>query len=288
MLAAERQARIAEEVRRRGAARVSEFADMFGVSDMTIRRDLDILAQQGVLAKVHGGATRRTPSTDEPGFEAKSLRQQREKEAIAAAAAELVQAGAAVGLSAGTTTWTLAGLLRDVPRLTVVTNSIRVADTFEPRADLEQTVLLTGGVRTPSDAMVGPVAVRTLSEVHLDLVFLGVHGMDDDAGFTTPNLLESDTDRAFIAAAGTLVVVADHTKWGEVGISTIAPLDAADTLISDDGLSDEARAAMSEHVGELHLAAVTASPSSRHWPQRQRQPLAYSFDMRWALQTNGT
>lgn len=263
VLAAERQARIAEEVRRRGAARVSEFADMFGVSDMTIRRDLDMLAQQGVLEKVHGGATRRTPSTDEPGFEAKSLRQQREKEAIAAAAAELVRPGAAIGLSAGTTTWTLARHLRDVPRLTVVTNSIRVADVFGARADIEQSVVLTGGIRTPSAALVGPIAVRMLADLHLDLVFLGVHGMDERAGFTTPNLLESETDRAFVAAAGALIVLADHTKWGEVGFSTIAPLAAADILISDDALTDEARAAMSEHVDDIRVAVASISPSSR-------------------------
>ena len=129
MLAAERQNRILNEVQRRGAVRVRELSRQLDVSDMTIRRDLDTLAAQGRLDKVHGGATtKRPPSTEEPGFEAKWERQTAEKTAIAAAAAELLAPGSAVGLSAGTTTWTLARQLATVPGLTVVTNSTRVAD----------------------------------------------------------------------------------------------------------------------------------------------------------------
>lgn len=254
MLAAERQARIAQEIHRRGSVRVSEFASRFGVSDMTIRRDLVLLAQQGVLDKVHGGATRRSPSTDEPGFDAKSLRQQAEKEAIAAAAAELVAPGAAIGISAGTTTWTLARRLRDLPGLTVLTNSIRVADAFRTDPNGDQHIVLTGGIRTPSDALVGPIAVSTLSELHLDIAFLGVHGMHTHAGYTTPNLLEAETDRALIAAGNQLVVLADHTKWGVVGISTIAPLGEASIVISDDRLPGEALAELREHVDDVRLA----------------------------------
>lgn len=256
MLAAERQARIAEEIVRRGSARVSEFARLFGVSDMTIRRDLDVLAQQGLLDKVHGGATRRVPSTDEPGFEAKSARQTVEKEAIAAAAAALVEPGAAVGISAGTTTWALARHLREVPGLTVVTNSIRVADVFDLTGTANQEIVLTGGVRTPSDALVGPLAVAALAELHLDTVFLGVHGMRPDAGYTTPNLLEAEADRALVAAGQQLVVVADHTKWGVIGISTIAPLDRADIVITDDGLAGEARDELAVHVADVRAVAA--------------------------------
>src|SRR5919197_614215 len=109
MLAGQRQMRIVEEVRRRGAVRVSELTELLGVSDMTIRRDFDVLAASGLLEKVHGGATvRRLPSTDEPGFEKKSHRQLNEKEAIARAASKLVEPGQAIAITAGTTTWRLA------------------------------------------------------------------------------------------------------------------------------------------------------------------------------------
>jgi DeoR/GlpR family transcriptional regulator of sugar metabolism len=263
LLAAERQIRILEEVQRRGAMRVSELSDLLDVSDMTIRRDLDALAAQGELDKVHGGATtKRSLSTDEPGYEAKRVRQISEKQAIAAAAAQLVAPGSAVGLSAGTTTWTLARTLASVPDLTVVTNSTRVADVllsagraFAPGLGYgHPSVILTGGVRTPSDALVGPIAVASLESLHLDLVFLGVHGMDPRAGYTTPNVLEADTDRALVAAGRRLVVVADHTKWATVGISTIVPLERADVVVTDDHLSVDAQATLRESVGEVLIA----------------------------------
>jgi DeoR/GlpR family transcriptional regulator of sugar metabolism len=255
MLAGQRQKLILEEVRRHGAVRVSELTELLEVSDMTVRRDLDVLAASGLVDKVHGGATARGRlSADEPGFEAKSHRQLNEKEAIAQAASDLVQPGQAIGLTAGTTTWRLAHRILDVPDLTVVTNSIQVANVLHRDRRLDLTVILTGGVRTPSDALVGPVAVTTLRSLHVDVLFIGVHGMSEDAGFTTPNLLEGETDQAFVASAERVVVVADHTKWGVRGLSRIARLDEAHVLVSDSDLPARARATLSEHVEELVVA----------------------------------
>ena len=115
-------------------------------------------------------------------------------------------------------------------------------------------MILTGGVRTPSDALVGPVAVATLRSLQVDMLFMGVHGMSVDAGFTTPNLLEGETDQAHISAAGRVVVVADHTKWGVRGLSRIAHLDQAHVLVTDDGLDPDARTVISEHVETLLIA----------------------------------
>ncbi|MQA24605.1 MAG: DeoR family transcriptional regulator [Micromonosporaceae bacterium] len=264
MLAQQRQAAILQRVRKSGGARVSDLVREFQVSDMTIRRDLETLAERGLVAKVHGGATALEPrSTDEPGFAAKSARQLAEKEAIARRAAELVQPGAAIALSAGTTTAALAHRLTDVPGLTVVTNSIPVADVFHRAGRSDQTVILTGGVRTPSDALVGPVAAAAIRSLNTDLLFMGVHGMSERAGFTTPNLMEADADRALIDAAHRMVVVADHTKWETVGISTIARLDEADILISDDGLPEGAREALAAQVGELALVPAAAGTAAR-------------------------
>jgi DeoR/GlpR family transcriptional regulator of sugar metabolism len=176
----------------------------------------------------------------------------------------LVEPGSAVGLSAGTTTWTLARQLATVPDLTVVTNSTRVADVLlsagraQGHGRAEPSVILTGGVRTPSDALVGPIAVASLESLHLDLVFLGVHGMDPRAGYTTPNLLEADTDRALVGAARRLVVVADHTKWGTVGITTIVPLERADVVVTDSRLLADAQATLRESVGQLLVADTRA------------------------------
>ncbi|MEO6571245.1 MAG: DeoR/GlpR family DNA-binding transcription regulator [Ilumatobacteraceae bacterium] len=254
-LAHQRQEQIASHVRRVGAVRVAELAEQLDVSEMTVRRDLDVLDEAGLLAKVHGGATVRFDhSADEPGFQAKLLRNTREKAAIAATAAMLTGAGAAIGITAGTTTVRLAEELVAMPRLTVVTNSIPVANVFHaaPRAD--RTVVLVGGERTPSDALVGPVAGASLRSFHLDTVFMGVHGMHARAGFTTPNLLEADTNRAFVDATDQLVVVSDHTKWGLSGLATIAPLSDASVCVIDDGLPDDAREALGAQVGRLMIA----------------------------------
>ena len=258
LLARQRQELILEQVRERGAVRVSDLAERFGVSDMTVRRDLDVLARRRLVDKVHGGATAVGPvasaSTDEPGFAVKSGRQQVEKEAIAEAAARFVEPGTAIGLSAGTTTWALARRITDVADLTVVTNSMAVAEVLHSARRPDRTVVLTGGIRTPSEALVGPVAVAALRSLNLDVVFLGVHGMSAASGFTTPNLMESETDRALVEAGQRLVVVADSTKWGTAGISTIAELSEADVLVTDDGLDDDARAVLEGEVDRLVLA----------------------------------
>jgi len=257
MLAGQRQHLIAEEIRRRGAMRVSELTELLGVSDMTIRRDLDVLAGSGLIEKVHGGATaRRALSTDEPGFEPKSRRQFGEKEAIAEAASELVEPGQAIALSAGTTTWRLAHCLADVPDLTVVTNSMQVANVLHHQARPDLTVVLIGGVRTPSDALVGPIAVTALRSLHVDMLFMGVHGMAEDSGFTTPNLLEAETNKALVASAEQLVVVVDHTKWGVRGLSRFAQLSDAQMLVSDDGLGEDAQMVLADQVGRLIVAPV--------------------------------
>ena len=264
MLARQRQSVILEEIRRAGAVRVSDLVERLGVSDMTVRRDLDVLAGRGLVEKVYGGATSIVgKSTDEPGFEAKSVRQRAQKEAIAELAATLVRPGTAIGISAGTTTWTLARALDAIPGLTIVTNSIQVADVLRGSTQPDRTVVLTGGVRTPSDALVGPVAVHSLRSLHLDVVFLGVHGMADGPGFTTPNLTESETDRALVEAGRKLVVLADHTKWGTVGISTIADLDEADVVVTDDGIPDEAKERLAERAGELMIAETAETDEAQ-------------------------
>lgn len=265
MLAKQRQAMILKEVRRYGGVRISDLVGQLGVSDMTVRRDLDVLARNGLLEKVHGGATTvAEPSTDEPGFEAKSLRELPEKESLVMEAVRLVRPGCAVGLSAGTTTWLLAHQLREIGELTVVTNSIHVSDVFHETQNPGQTVLLTGGIRTPSDALVGPMAVSALRNLHLDVVFVGAHGMDPRAGLTTPNLMEAESNRALIDAGHRLIAVADHTKWGVVGISTFAALDEVDVLVTDTGLGDQARQVAREHVGELLVTTVQSRHEERN------------------------
>ncbi|MFI5632638.1 DeoR/GlpR family DNA-binding transcription regulator [Streptomyces sp. NPDC051664] len=268
LLAEQRRALILDEVRRRGGVRVNELTRKLSVSDMTVRRDLDALARQGVIEKVHGGAVPVVEaSTHEPGFEVKSTLELTAKEDIARVAATMAVPGSAIALSGGTTTYALAQHLLDVPELTVVTNSVRVADVFHtaqrsaatggPRAGAA-TVVLTGGVRTPSDSLVGPVADQAIGSLHFDVLFLGVHGISVEAGLSTPNLAEAETNRRFVHSARRVVVVADHTKWGTVGLSSFATLEQVDTLVTDSGLSAQAREEIEEHLPGLVVAGETA------------------------------
>ena len=176
----------------------------------------------------------------------------------------------AIAVSAGTTTYALAQRLANVPGLTVVTNSIRVADVLYQAGRTDQTIILTGGVRTPSDALVGPFAVAALRTSTSTSCSSGVHGMDPRSGFTCPNLLEADTDRALIEAGRRLVVVADHSKWGVIGISSIARLDQADVLVTDAGLAPEARVILGDAVRELDRRSMPSPPA--------RSPRSRSLD----------
>jgi DeoR family glycerol-3-phosphate regulon repressor len=253
-----RRTAIVARARAHGAVRVTELAGAFSVSEMTVRRDIDALVAGGQLDRVYGGATFPGGATraEEPGFETKLEREEREKIAIAREALAMVRPGSAIGISAGTTTWHLASALAERLDCTVITNSVRIASVLFPATGAHGHVLLTGGERTPSDALVGPIATGSLGRLHLDVLFLGVHGMDPDVGFTTPNLLEAETNRAFIHAARRVAVLADHTKWGTVGMSTMAALGDVDVVITDDGMAEPARRELADHVRELRIAPV--------------------------------
>ncbi|MGZ8179157.1 DeoR/GlpR family DNA-binding transcription regulator [Williamsia sp. SKLECPSW1] len=260
MLPAERRRRILDVLDRDGTARVTDLANDLNVSEMTVRRDLEALQDDEALHKVHGGAVARHSRGEEPRSSAKAVRETAEKRAIATCAVDLVEDGMTVAISAGTTTLEVARLLRDRPSLTVVTNSIPIfVELTDPDVALRPTrptVVLTGGTRTLSDGLVGPVADAALSSFRVDVTLLGVHGLDIDAGFTTPNIAEAATNRRLIEICRTLVVVADHTKVGEVGANVIADVDRADTLVVDDGLSDAARTVLGRRIHDVRIAQV--------------------------------
>ncbi|MFD5560335.1 DeoR/GlpR family DNA-binding transcription regulator [Kitasatospora griseola] len=252
LLAAQRRALILDQVRRHGAVKVAELVDRLGVSDMTVRRDLDALARTGAVRKVHGGAVARTAAAEEPAFEAKSGLETDTKAALAEAAAAQVQPGSVVAISAGTTTYAVAARLLDVPGLTVVTNSLPVAELLRTHPGEDgPDLLLTGGAPTRSAALVGPLADQAIRSLHVDLLIIGAHGVSEHAGLTTPNLAEAQTNRALIASAHRTVAVADHTKWGIVGLSSFAALTDLDCFITDHDIPADARAILTETCGAL-------------------------------------
>lgn len=268
VLASQRQDRILADVRARGAVRVADLVEQLDVSEMTVRRDITELDRAGLVRRVHGGAVAPGGTgrpTDEPGFEEKSTWATAEKAAIAGLAASTVEPGQSIALSAGTTIHLLAQRIAADPALrplTVVTNSLPVAQTLHRAVPGTGTldVILTGGTRTPSDALVGPVADAALATLRVDRLFLGVHGLDAQ-GLMTPNLAEAATDRALLACSTRVTVLADHSKWGVAGLARIASLEEVDVVVSDAALPEPARTALAD-AGCALLAPD--SPASEH------------------------
>lgn len=258
MLAAQRKAAILDEVSRAGALKVAALASLLGVSEVTIRRDIDQLDEQGLVSKVHGGVTAKDFSTAvEPAFAKTSQREIDSKYSIANEAARLVQPGNAVALMGGSSVFALAQAISHIPRLTVVTNSVPVSDFFareEPVKDW--TIVITGGERTPTDSLVGPLAEQAFRNFNFDIAFLGTYGMDPEGGFSSPNMFEADINRTVIDNARKVVVLADHTKWGVRGFSSFGPLSSSDVVVVDSGLSADAAEQLKERVPEVILAPV--------------------------------
>ena len=256
MLRERRQQTILEEIERAGSVSVAALSESLGVSDMTVRRDLEELSAQKLLRKVHGGAVPLPKTATEPHFAQKQRLNRAEKRAIAGAALGFVNDGDTVALSAGTTTCQIAAALRrDRGSFTFVTNSTNVALTLQENG-WEQIVLSGGMFRTPSDALVGPFADRTLRTLNADVLFLGVHGVHPDAGLTTPNIAEAETDRCLVDAAQKVVVVADHSKLGVVALARIVPLSRVDVFVTD----EQAPAEMLREIELAGVRVIVASP----------------------------
>jgi DeoR/GlpR family transcriptional regulator of sugar metabolism len=267
LLATQRRHRILQELQASGTVRVADLAGVLGVSEMTVRRDIDTLDAEGQLLRVHGGATRTGSfSAIEPEFVSKSAQETEAKRAIAAEALSLLRPDMTLLISGGTTTYEFARLLPRDLGLTVATNSIMVANALIPGPGGPGGIrtLVLGGQRTPSEALVGPVTMHAMENLHADLCFMGVHGIDPEAGITSPNLLEAEVNAAMIAASAALVVLADASKYGVVGLAGIAPLSSIGTLISDSGITTRgagrpAADVLTQAVGDLRIAAVPAA-----------------------------
>ena len=237
MLIEERRQHILTLVQNQRRVLVNELSESFGVSQITIRKDLDSLQAKGMVQRTHGGALALSASALlDPSIQEKMHRHSQEKQRIANAAARIVKEGQCVMLDSGTTTTVVAHALRRFTHLTVITNAINIVADL---ADTDFDVILTGGsLRKNSFSLVGPLAEDVLEEMHADVLFLGVDGFDLEIGLTTPNLPESRVNRAMVKAVRKVVVVCDSTKFHQRSLSRIIPPSEVDCVITDHGLSD--------------------------------------------------
>ena len=232
LLNEERRREILSVLDRDGRVLVKDLARHFRISQITIRKDLEFLDGQGVIQRTHGGALPvQAGALLDPTLREKGKLHRKAKTQIARAAVSLVEEGQSVLLDSGTTTTAIARALKDMSRLTVITNAINIA------AELAGThidVILTGGtLRNNSFSLVGPLAERTLRQLSADILFLGVDGFDTKAGLFTPNLLESEVNRVMVEIARRTIAVCDSSKFGRRSLCNIMPVNAVDEVITD-------------------------------------------------------
>jgi DeoR family transcriptional regulator, aga operon transcriptional repressor len=239
----ERRRDILEILNRDGRVLVVDLAKQFRTSQVTIRKDLDVLQASGRIYRSHGGALPvRESALEDPSLREKEKLHRKEKLQIAAAAARMVREGQVVILDSGTTTTAIARALRKFENLTIITNAVNIAAELSG-SSLE--VILTGGtLRKNSFSLVGPIAEETLSRLNADILFLGVDGFDVQHGMTTPNLLESKVNRAMMDVARVVVAVCDSSKFGRRTLSSIAPTEDVHHLITDRGIPKSDMAAL--------------------------------------------
>jgi DeoR family transcriptional regulator of aga operon len=232
MLIEERRRAILEALRLDGRVVVDELAKRFRTSQVTIRKDLEILHSAGKVHRTHGGALpAHEGALEDPTLREKEKLHRKEKVQIANAAANMVEEGQVVILDSGTTTTAIARALRHHKNLTIITNALNIAAEL---AGSSLDVILTGGtLRKNSFSLVGPIAEETLRRLSADILFLGVDGFDVNYGLSTPNLLEAKVNRAMMDVARIVVAVCDSSKFGRRSLSLIAPPSEVDQVITD-------------------------------------------------------
>ena len=257
--AAVRRERLLRAVADRGFLRVTDAADEFGVSGVTVRSDLAILENAGSLVRVHGGAMLPVPVAEsESSFESSLALQGAAKRAIGRAAAGLVTPGSSVILDVGTTALAVADALvdrRDLTDVLVVTNGLTIALALEA-AMPRFTVVVTGGTLRPlQHSLVNPFASSFLEGLHVDLAFIGCNGVDSRGGVTNVNLPEAEVKRRMVLQSARPVVIADSSKLGQTRLGGIAPLAAFDSLVTDAAPDDP-------RVADLRDAGLTVIPAA--------------------------
>lgn len=230
---AHRLEQILEELSDKGAISVGAISGRLRVSPATIRRDLELLEQQRLLSRTHGGAVAHGVLYELP-LRYRGGQRREEKRCIAEIAAKRVVEGSVIGFTGGTTTTEVAKTIVDRRRLTVVTNALNIAAELVVRPNIK--LVVTGGVaRGESYELSGPLAENTLSQLHLDVVFVGVDGLSAEVGLTTHHEVEGQTNRLLIGRSGKVIVVADSSKIGKITFAQICAIDDVDELITDSG-----------------------------------------------------
>ncbi|GGG89398.1 DeoR/GlpR family DNA-binding transcription regulator [Paenibacillus radicis (ex Gao et al. 2016)] len=252
MLVAERYEKIVQLVNERSSIRVSELSELCGVTEETIRRDLDRLEQAGRLRRSHGGAVSIREQQPETPYAEREITHAEEKKRIAREALSFIQPNDRILLDASSTAWYMASNLPDIP-LTVLTNSIKVAVELSGKEKIE--VISTGGLlASRSLSYVGPLAERSLDAYYVNKLFLSCKGVHLEKGISESNELQARIKHKMIGIADQVILLADASKFGVQAFTHVADLSEVNAIVTDRRIPDAIAAQLKER--EIAVTAV--------------------------------
>ncbi len=228
----ERQDRILQIVEQARRITIPEICDQFSISEATARRDLDVLAEQGKIRRVHGGAIPLQKAPPELPILQRNAEQLDEKRRIGLTASQLISEHETVFLGSGTTVLEVTRYLRSRSQLTVITNSLPVINLLADAPGISL-VSLGGFFRQSELSFIGHITEQSLSEVRADKAVLGIRALSLEEGLTNDYLPETMTDRAILNVGKEVIIVADHTKLGVISTAIVAPLSRIHTVVTD-------------------------------------------------------
>jgi DeoR/GlpR family transcriptional regulator of sugar metabolism len=227
---------IVDYVLNKGEITIPDICQMFGVSEMTARRDLNELDRQGFLRRVHGGAVENLARSYEPPFQTRASKNQATKSVIGLRASDLIHDGDSIAIDVGTTTLEIAKNLKGKRNLTIITNGLQAANMIVDNLSLETDVrlILTGGiVRQRELSMIGDIPERVFQEFHVDKAFIGIAGISLEDGLTEYNIEDARNKKMLFRSAREKIVVADGSKFGLTTFASVAPLSQVDRIVTN-------------------------------------------------------
>lgn len=252
----DRQLRILDLLAGNNELRIEQLSRHLQTSPSTVRRELQVMEELGLLLRTHGGAHMPNRVRYEQTYEHRATTEIEAKRAIAAVACQLVPASSIISISGGTTCTEFARRLRMISNLTVVTNAVNIS--LELYGQSDKRIIVTGGMLNQNSyELVGNLAIQSMKDLHLDIAFLGVSGIDLGFGFSMSDESEAMVGQSFMAAASKKIVLADHTKIGKATLARLCRLSEVDLLITDRTDTAE-QAAMLEQAGIKVLCAMNA------------------------------
>ncbi|MFX3661164.1 MAG: DeoR/GlpR family DNA-binding transcription regulator [Ectobacillus sp.] len=242
ILPEERKNEILNELERVGKVKVVDLAKKFNVSEETIRRDLTILEEGGLLKKVYGGAIKTTFQSGEPPFTQRTTVNQEEKMKIGKKAAELISDGDVIVIDVGTTTVEFAHFIQNKKNITILTNSIPVSavlmESLNQQKFTGEILLLGGQVDPKQQSISGCLTEQMLGQFNIDKAFISAGGVSIQNGVSNYHLNESLVSRTMVDVSKQIILLADHSKFGVDTFCKVCPLERVDVIVCDQPLPE--------------------------------------------------